>query len=66
MLHPSFWRPAMNGSKWNFAFRHLLFQFQHELIDEAQFKDKLAKSLGFPQGYIDWLVFMCTREQSTP
>jgi hypothetical protein len=49
-------------NEWASKFHYLYDHFVHSEIDVSQFKARLV-GLGFPQGYIDWLVFMCTRKQ---
>lgn len=45
---------------WSNDFYRLYEDFEYRVIDTDQLKAKLLE-LGFPQGYIDWLVFMATR-----
>lgn len=46
---------------WSNDFYRLYEDFEYAVIDIDQFKAKLV-TLGFPQGYIDWLIYMSTRE----
>lgn len=46
---------------WSNDFYRVYEDFEYGVIDVDQFKAKLV-ALGFPQGYIDWLVYMSARE----
>lgn len=68
MLHPSFSETYMTSATrndWAVKFLDTFADYTYKALDDDQFKGALER-LSFPQGYIDWLIFMCTREQTTP
>lgn len=56
------WMEPMGTNKqWSNDFYRTLEDYEYNVIDNDQFRGQLTR-LGFPVGYIDWLIYMMTRE----